>query len=207
MRVRCQSSACLVLLVLVSHFVNNSAREKRAICLLTENFMPAIPFTVELLHTGAEQAELIRNLYQFYAYESSDWEQEDVEVDGRFYIHEEHLARYWQEPQWSANLILVDGFIAGFLLVERSELPALNALELADLFILKRYRRKGIGRAVVSQVLTSGESDWLVRFYDQDETAQAFWRAVLDNLPRPVRTLELDDEPELLSYLVTRAVH
>ncbi|MNH03670.1 MULTISPECIES: GNAT family N-acetyltransferase [Pseudomonas] len=207
MRVRCQSSACLVLLVLVSRFVNNSAREKRAICLLTENFMPAIPFTVELLHTGAEQAELIRNLYQFYAYESSDWEQEDVEVDGRFYIHEEHLARYWQEPQWSANLILVDGFIAGFLLVERSELPALNALELADLFILKRYRRKGIGRAVVSQVLTSGESDWLVRFYDQDETAQAFWRAVLDNLPRPVRTLELDDEPELLSYLVTRAVH
>ncbi|MBM3104480.1 GNAT family N-acetyltransferase [Pseudomonas sp. V1] len=169
--------------------------------------MPSNPFTVELLQTGPEQAELIRNLYQFYAYESSDWEQEDVEVDGRFYIHEEHLARYWQDPQWSANLILVDGFIAGFLLVERSEFAALNALELADLFILKRYRRKGIGRAIASQVLMSGEFDWLVRFYDQDETAQAFWRAVLDNLPRPVRTIELDDEPELLSYLVTRAVH
>jgi predicted acetyltransferase len=169
--------------------------------------MPSNPFTVELLQTGPEQAELIRNLYQFYAYESSDWEQEDVEVDGRFYIHEEHLARYWQDPQWSANLILVDGFIAGFLLVERSEIAALNALELADLFILKRYRRKGIGRAIASQVLMSGEFDWLVRFYDQDETAQAFWRAVLDNLPRPVRTIELDDEPELLSYLVTRAVH
>ncbi|MBM5456943.1 GNAT family N-acetyltransferase [Pseudomonas sp. P66] len=169
--------------------------------------MPSNPFTVELLQTGPEQAELIRNLYQFYAYESSDWEQEDVEVDGRFYIHEEHLARYWQDPQWSANLILVDGFIAGFLLVERSEFAALNALELADLFILKRYRRKGIGRAIASQVLMSEEFDWLVRFYDQDETAQAFWRAVLDNLPRPVRTIELDDEPELLSYLVTRAVH
>jgi predicted acetyltransferase len=197
----------LSLLVLLSAFVNNSAREKRATCLLTEIPMPSIPFTVELLQTGADQAELIRNLYQFYAYESSDWEQEDVEVDGRFYIHEEHLARYWQEPQWSANLILVDGFIAGFLLVERSEFAALNALELADLFILKRYRRKGIGRAIASQVLMSGESDWLVRFYDQDETAQAFWRTVLDNLPRPVRTIELDDEPELLSYLVTRAVH
>ncbi|PSS57764.1 GNAT family N-acetyltransferase [Pseudomonas sp. BBP2017] len=169
--------------------------------------MPSIPFTVELLQTAPDQAELIRNLYQFYAYESSDWEQEDVEVDGRFYIHEEHLIRYWQEPQWSANLILVDGFIAGFLLIERSEFAALNALELADLFILKRYRRKGIGRAIASQVLMSGESDWLVRFYDQDETAQAFWRTVLDNLPRPVRTIELNDEPELLSYLVTRAVH
>lgn len=161
--------------------------------------------TVELIQTGPEEAELIRNLYQYYAYESSDWEQEDVEVDGRFYIHDEHLARYWQDPQWSANLLLVDGYIAGFLLIENSELPGIDALELADLFILKRYRRKGIGRAIASQVLCSGAANWLVRFYDQDEVSQAFWRTVLDNLPRPVQTLELDDDPQLVSYLITRA--
>lgn len=162
---------------------------------------------IELIETGPEHAELIRNLYQFYAYESSDWEQEDVEVDGRFYIHEEHLARYWQEPQWSANLILVDGFIAGFLLIERSELPGIDALELADLFILKKYRRQGVGQAVASQVLTSGNSDWLVRFYRQDESALAFWRRVLGELARPVHELVLDDDPQLLSYRVTRAPH
>ena len=156
--------------------------------------------TVELIPTGPEHIELIRNLYQFYAYESSDWEQEDVEVDGRFYIHDEHLARYWQEPQWSANLILVDGYIAGFLLVERSELAGLDAQELADLFILKRYRRKGIGSAIATQVLCSGAANWLVRFYDQDEVSQAFWRTVLDNLPRPAQTLELDDDPQLTSF-------
>ncbi|MDN7144166.1 GNAT family N-acetyltransferase [Pseudomonas sp. JQ170] len=163
--------------------------------------------TVELVQTGPELADLIRNLYQFYAYESSDWEQEDVETDGRFYVHDEHLLRYWQEPDWSANLILVEGCIAGFMLIERSELPALNALELADLFILKRYRRKGIASALASQVLMSGESDWLIRFYDQDETAQAFWRKVFDNLPRSARMIELDDEPDLQNYLVTRALH
>ncbi|WP_177414014.1 GNAT family N-acetyltransferase [Pseudomonas tructae] len=163
--------------------------------------------TVELVQTSPEQAELIHNLYQFYAYESSDWEQEDVDVDGRFYIHDEHLQRYWQEPQWSANLILVDGYIAGFLLVERSELPGIDALELADLFILKRYRRKGIASALASQVLASGQEQWLVRYYDQDETAHAFWRSVFDTLPRPVRSIELDDEPELVNFLVTQALH
>lgn len=162
---------------------------------------------IELVETGPEHADLIRNLYQFYAYESSDWEQEDVEVDGRFYIHEEHLARYWQDAEWSAHLILVDGFIAGFLLIERSELPGIDALELADLFILKKYRRHGIGRAVATQVLLSGEGAWLVRFYRQDETALAFWRAVLDELPRPVRDIPLEDDPELQTYLVTRAHH
>ncbi|NBA97993.1 GNAT family N-acetyltransferase [Pseudomonas sp. R5(2019)] len=163
--------------------------------------------TLELVPTGPEQAQLIRNLYQFYAYESSDWEQEDVEVDGTFYLHEEHLARYWQTPHWSANLLLVDGFIAGFLLIEQSELPGINALELADLFILKKYRHQGIGRAVATQVLMNEAHDWLVRFYRQDEAALAFWNAVLDELPRPLQTLEMDDEPELLTFLVTRVKH
>ncbi|WP_370686615.1 GNAT family N-acetyltransferase [Pseudomonas citronellolis] len=168
---------------------------------------PMSTTTVELLRTGPEHSELIRNLYQFYAYESSDWEQEDVEADGRFYIHEEHLARYWQAPQWSAELVLVDGFIAGFVLIERSELPGIDALELADLFILKKYRRQGIGRAVATQVLTRGEGAWLVHFYRQDETARAFWQAVLAELPRPARAIESGDDEQLLSYLVTPAVH
>lgn len=174
-----------------------------ALRIFTESPMPET--TVELIQTGPEASELIRNLYQYYAYESSDWEQEDVEADGRFYIHDEHLTRYWHDPQWSANLLLVDGFIAGFLLIEGSELPGIDALELADLFILKRYRRKGIGRAIASQVLCSGEANWLVRFYDQDEVSQAFWRTVLDNLPRPVQTVELDDDPQLVNYLITHA--
>lgn len=163
---------------------------------------------VELLRSAAEQADIVRNLYQYYAYESSDWEQEDVEIDGRFYIHEEHLARYWQSPRWSAELILVDGFIAGFLLIEGSELPGYeSALELADLFVLKKYRRLGIGSAVATQLLGSGEDAWLVRFYRQDEAAQAFWRHVLEALPRPVREVVLDDEPQLQSVLITPAQH
>lgn len=161
---------------------------------------------IELVPTTAEQLPLIANLYQYYAYESSDWEEEEVEADGRFYIHEPHLRRYWSEPQWSANLILADGCIAGFLLIERSELPGLDALEFADLFILKKYRRQGIGRALAQQVLGDGRT-WLVRFYPQDLVAAAFWRQVLAELARPVRQIVLDDEPELLNYLINPAVH
>ncbi|MHC6225056.1 GNAT family N-acetyltransferase [Pseudomonas sp. X10] len=163
--------------------------------------------TLELIQTVPEQAGLIRNLYQFYAYESSDWEQEDVEVDGRFYIHDAHMERYWQAPGWSANLLLVDGFIGGFVLVEKSELPGLDALELADLFILKKYRRQGIGRAVAGQLLCGGQDAWLVRYYRQDEVSVAFWQAVMSDLPRPARMIELDDGPDLLNMLVSPVSH
>ncbi|MFJ4345577.1 GNAT family N-acetyltransferase [Pseudomonas sp. NPDC089401] len=161
---------------------------------------------IELLQTTPDQANLIRNLYQFYAYDSSDWEQEDVEVDGRFYIHEEHLQRYWQSPGWSASLVLVDGFIAGFVLVEGCELPGIEALELADLFILKRYRRQGIGRAVAEQLLSS-PGDWLLRCHTQDAVAVAFCRAAVADLQRPVQQVVLDDDPQLLTYRVSSALH
>jgi len=161
---------------------------------------------IALLPTTADQAPLIRNLYQFYSYESSDWEQEDVEVDGRFYIHDEHLQRYWQDDGWGAYLVLADGFIAGFVLVERSELPGIDALELADLFILKKYRRQGIGQAVALQLL-GGEGDWLLRCYAQDAPAVAFCTAVLANLSRPAQAITLTDEQDLLSFLVSGARH
>lgn len=163
--------------------------------------------TIELVPTDPEQIELISNLYQFYAYESSDWELQDVEEDGRFYIHDEHLMRYWHEPDWSANLLRVNGEVAGFVLIERSELPGIDALELADLFILKRYRRRGIGRSLMGEVLMSGHENWLVRYYPHDEVADAFWGKVLKDLPRPARAIELDDDPELVNYLVTRVMH
>ena len=161
---------------------------------------------IALLPTTADQAPLIRNLYQFYSYESSDWEQEDVEVDGRFYIHDEHLHRYWQDDGWGAYLVLADGFIAGFVLVERSELPGIDALELADLFILKKYRRQGIGQAVALQLL-GGEGDWLLRCYAHDAPAVAFCKAVLANLSRPAQAITLTDEQDLLSFLVSGARH
>ncbi|KAF1072185.1 MAG: hypothetical protein GAK45_00270 [Pseudomonas citronellolis] len=168
--------------------------------------MTALP--VELVPTGPEHAELIRNLYQYYAYESSDWEDEDVEVDGRFYVHEAHFARYWDSPQWSASLILVDGFIAGFVLVEASELPGFeDALELADLFVLKKYRRQGVARTVAMQMLTGGTHSWLVRLYPQDEPAAAFWEALMADLPRTVQRVEPGDDPQLLTYQVSARPH
>ena len=170
--------------------------------------LPSLPMSLQLIATTAEQLPLIRNLYQFYAYESSDWEQEDVEVDGRFYVHDPYLALYWQRPDWSAQLILLDGFIAGFLLIERSEIAGVEALEFADLFLLKKYRRQGIGRALVEQVILASQQPWVVSFYPQDPLAVPFWQTLLRELPfRSVQQLADADEPELLTYLLNQRPH
>ena len=160
------------------------------------------PMQIELMRTDATATELIANLYQFYAYESSDWEDEEVENDGRFYIHHAHLARYWQEPDWSASLILVDGFIAGFLLVERSELPGIDAKEFADLFILRKYRRRGIGRALFQQLVCASGEPWVISLYRDDPLGMPFAQALLGELPSHWWRALPSPEPALLSYLL-----
>ena len=108
---------------------------------------------------------------------------------------------------WSAQLILVDAFIAGFLLIEQSELPGLDVPEFADLFILKKYRRQGIGRVLVQQVMGDGRP-WLLRFYHQDELACAFWQQLLSEWPRPAREVWTEEEADgLLTYLINPPVH
>lgn len=160
--------------------------------------------SIELIPASEEQLPLIRNLYQFYAYESSDWEQEDVETDGRFYVHEPHLQRYWQDEGWSAGLILVDGFISGFLLLEACEDRALADMEFADLFLLRKYRRQGIGRALLQQMVSDGRR-WLLCCYAQDELASTFCRQMLSELPFAVQELEDNRAEPGLQRFVVRA--
>lgn len=161
---------------------------------------------IDLLPTERDQLPLIRNLYQFYAYDSSGWEQEDVELDGRFYVHDEHLQRYWQEPNWSAQLILVDGFIAGFLLLECSDETGLQTMEFADLFILRKYRRLGIGRALAVQTLSDGRA-WLLNVYSQDQVALAFCSQVMKDLGHTAAPVQSRDDSGLLSYRIMPARH
>ncbi len=161
---------------------------------------------IDLLPTERDQLPLIRNLYQFYAYDSSDWEQEDVELDGRFYVHDEHLQRYWQEPNWSVQLILVDGFIAGFLLLECSDETGLQIMEFADLFILRKYRRLGIGRALAVQTLSDGRA-WLLNVYRQDLVALAFCNQVMSDMNHTAAPVQSRDDSGLLSYRIMPARH
>ncbi|OEC34031.1 Predicted acetyltransferase [Pseudomonas cuatrocienegasensis] len=161
---------------------------------------------IELLPAEIEQLPLIRNLYQFYAYESSDWEQEDVELDGRFYVNDEHLLRYWQEPNWSAQLILIDGFIAGFLLLECCDETGRQIMEFADLFILRKYRRLGIGRALAVQTLGDGRA-WLLNVYRQDTVALAFCHQVMADLGHSGAPRQACDDSDLLSYRIMPARH
>ena len=73
------------------------------------------------LHTAEpDQKPVLENLFQLYTHDFSDFwagrEDGELEEDGRFadYLH---LDSYWTEPERTPLLIRVEGYLAGFALI------------------------------------------------------------------------------------------
>lgn len=129
------------------------------------------------------QTAMLFQLFQLYYYENSDWAAEDVGEDGLFDACAASIADYVNNPAKGAYWIRKDGALAGFVVTEPADLPGgRRAEELADLFVLKRYRRQGIALAAVRELASKFEGPWIVAVYQNDSRAAAFWRQAFTNL-------------------------
>ncbi|HTA20455.1 MAG TPA: GNAT family N-acetyltransferase, partial [Polyangia bacterium] len=90
-----------------------------------------------------DERGVLENLFQLYAYDWSEIRPLDVGPDGRF--EDYPLDAYWLEPWRHPFLLRVDGKLAGFALVsQRSRLTGAGGVnDLAELFVMRRYRRRG----------------------------------------------------------------
>src|SRR5690606_11754215 len=97
-----------------------------------------------------------------------------------------YLDRYWTEPGRYPFLIRVDRKLAGFVLVRRGtyfpELQAASAelpYMVAEFFILRKYRRRGVGAYAAREVFDRFPGRWEVAEMPENTAAQAFWRRVI----------------------------
>jgi predicted acetyltransferase len=122
-----------------------------------------------------EQAAALFQLFQLYYYENSDWAVEDIGSDGLFDACAVSIADYVNNPAKNAYWIKKNGALAGFVVTEPTTIEGKGAEELADLFILKRYRRQGLALASVRELVQHFKGPWLVAIYHGDIRAAAFW--------------------------------
>lgn len=122
-------------------------------------------------------------LWQFYQYHQSAFDYEDVDENGRFDIDEGFLEEVLKgNEECQAYLLLSDTSIAGFVTVEPTEIAGKALPELSDIFILPKYRNKGIAKQVVEQLMLSLPGEWHVAVYEKDAQAQRFWERLFSKL-------------------------
>lgn len=130
---------------------------------------------IEIRPANKEQQPILANLLELCAHDFSETWLFDIGDDG-FYGYE-YLPLYWQEANRFPFLIYVFGKIAGLVLVQQGS--ALDndpqIWDIAEFFILRKYRKQGIGTWVVHKVWQQFKDRWQVRVLQKNVIARAFW--------------------------------
>ena len=135
------------------------------------------PFSLQ--PASAQEAPILANLMALYAYDLSDAFGIDVPADGKFVYPK--LPLYWQEPDRRFPFLIRAGDqLAGFALVTRGS-PFSNVadFDVAEFFVLKRYRRSGLGGRAAVRLWNELPGRWSVRVADCNRAALPFWRGVI----------------------------
>ncbi|HVN85698.1 MAG TPA: GNAT family N-acetyltransferase [Candidatus Binatia bacterium] len=122
----------------------------------------------------------LSNLLELYAHDLSDIFPIRVGPDGRFGY--DKLPRYWSEPDSHfPYLIRFNGDLAGFALVTRGS-PATDApddLDVSEFFVLRCFRRSGIGRRAAFLLWDRMPGQWVVRVSEMNRGALPFWEGAI----------------------------
>jgi len=116
---------------------------------------------------------------QLYQYDFSEIEGGDLNRDGLFEY--KYLDSYWTESGRFPFLIYVDDMIAGFVLVnspihlqKKGE-----AKSIAEFFVMRKYRKQGIGKMVAFHIFDRFPGKWEVQQTKRNVNAQRFWRGII----------------------------
>ena len=83
-------------------------------------------------------------------------------------------------------MLRVGGKLAGFALIsERSKVTGKSGVfDVTEFFVLRRFRRQGVGRAAAFAAFDRFGGPWEVRQREENSNATAFWRRTIDEHTR-----------------------
>ena len=134
---------------------------------------------IEVQEISPNEKELIQSLLQFYEYEFSIYEEDDVDEKGYFEIAD--VDEYFEIKEYTPLVVRVLGQPAGFVIVNSDPSAEQGRFLIEEFFIMKRFQQKGVGSDVASQVFDMFGQDWVVRVISENVKGQSFWKKVIDH--------------------------
>jgi predicted acetyltransferase len=130
---------------------------------------------IQVIAAAPDQEPILANLLELYAHDFSEFHDVELREDGRFGYKD--LSLYWREAGRHPFLVRVNGSLAGFVLVKKgSEVSRRSDVwDVAEFFILRGYRRRGIGVRAAHEIWNGLPGPWEVRVLKANTAAQRFW--------------------------------
>jgi len=126
---------------------------------------------------GESDYAIIKNLVPYYVYDMSEYMKWDCNPEGKWDGCDE-LPEYWERADHHPYLTRVGGHVAGFALV-RPFPGEPGRTEIAEFFVARKFKRRGIGRESAFHLFDSFPGRWLVRVLEGNTGAKGFWDRVV----------------------------
>ncbi len=132
---------------------------------------------VEVLPALISDKPIVQQMMELYHYDFSEFDNTDLDGHGRFgYLY---LDYYWVEADRHPFLVRVQDQLAGFVLVNQYTYLPGSQYSIAEFFILRRYRKRGIGKQVAFHIFDLFYGCWEIHQAHTNMLAQQFWRHVI----------------------------
>ncbi len=139
-----------------------------------------MPITLEAI--APEELPALRNLWELYVHDFSEFVGREPGSDGRFETDRTFAA--WTAPPLELLWIRREGRVAGFVFLRPcSHLdgdPGVS--DMAQFFVLRAHRRAGVGRTAAALAFARRPGRWEVRETASNLPAQRFWRRTIADL-------------------------
>ena len=132
---------------------------------------------IEVVPASIDDKPIVQRLMELYQYDFSEYEKSDVDSHGSFGYP--FLDLYWLEPSRHPFLVRLDGKLAGFVLVNQNTYLPTSEWAISEFFIMRKYRKQGMGKAVAMQVFDRFRGIWEVHELDCNPDSIQFWRSVI----------------------------
>lgn len=138
--------------------------------------------TVKLIPASKSDFSIVYNLARFYSYDISEffgdesgWEMEE---DGLYGVGIDYQ-KYFEDKNAFPFLIRYREELAGFAIIDKDSIDPSADFNMAQFFILRTYKRKGLGRYSAFQCFKKFKGTWEVHVFPQNTAAYKFWRSII----------------------------
>ncbi|MBD8499015.1 GNAT family N-acetyltransferase [Paenibacillus arenosi] len=134
---------------------------------------------IEIVEVQEEEKSILRQLLELYEYDFSEFNDRDVNKFGLYgYTYFDH---YWTDDDRDAYFIKVNGNLAGFIMInEHCYLyPNETAKSLAEFFVMRKYRKSGVGIEAAMHIFDKYTGNWEVLQHGENDASKLFWEKVI----------------------------
>jgi predicted acetyltransferase len=134
---------------------------------------------ISIIQVPVNEKEILRNLMEKYLYEFTQYD--NLGVNNLGLCGYDYIDQYWTEENRFAYFIRVDGWLAGFMMVnDVKEINVDTNYSMAEFFVIYKYRKSGVGTYAVNYALNKFKGKWQIRYHPKNITSKNFWNKIVN---------------------------